>query len=133
MADTVTTTTRPLTRAQIADIVGRNPRAIKLLEDLIQDVSQTIPTAVDEVMYSALFSLHGADGSKEASERAQQMATELQALQAACSRAASDLSVMRKELDLLREEINDARSRLMSAISASQAQASQALTLSIGV
>ena len=133
MADTVTTATQKLTREQSADIVGRNPRAIKLLENLVQDVATTIPSAMDEVQYSALFSLHGADGSKEAAQRALQLAAELQSLQSACMRTASDLAAMRSELEILRSELHDVRSRAMSAISQAQAQASQALTLSIGV
>ena len=69
MADTQTRT-QALTRDQIAAIVGNNPRAIKLLESLLSDVSQTLPEAIDQVQLSTLFSLHGADGSKQASQSA---------------------------------------------------------------
>lgn len=133
MADTVIPATQKLTREQIAAIVGNNPRAIKLFENLIQDVATTIPTAMDEVQYSALFSLHGADGSKETAQRSMQLTLELQTLQSACQRAAADLAGMRADLELLRTEMNDVRSRAMSTLSQVQAQASQALTLSIGV
>ena len=133
MADTVTTSTQKLTREQISAIVGNNPRAIKLIESLINDVSTTIPDAVDEVQYSALFSLHGADGSKQAAQHAQQLAAELQSLVAATTRAQSDLNVIRKEVEILRSELADMRSRAMSTLSQVQAQAREALTLSIGV
>lgn len=46
MADTPTIQTRKLTREQIADVVGKNPRAIKLIEALTADVSQTLPDAI---------------------------------------------------------------------------------------
>lgn len=133
MTDVLATETQKMTREQIAAIVGGNPRAIALIESLIRDVAVTIPAAVDEVQYSALFSLHGADGSKQAAQHAQQMTAELQALESACQRAAADLAAMRREIEMLRTEMSDVRSRIMSTITQVQAQASQALILSIGV
>ncbi len=133
MADTVTTATQKLTRDQIAAIFGNNPRAIKLFELLVQDVSTTIPDAMDEVQYSALFSLHGADGSKQAAQHAQQVAIEMQSLLTATTRAQADLAALRKEVEMLRSELSDMRSRAMSTITQVQAQAREAITLSIGV
>lgn len=42
----VVVATRKLTREQIGEIVGNNPRAIKIIEALTQDVSITLPEAI---------------------------------------------------------------------------------------
>lgn len=47
MVDTVKTNSQRLTREQIALVVGNNPRAIKLLESLVGDVSNTLPSWID--------------------------------------------------------------------------------------
>jgi len=47
MADPVVVATQKLTREQIAAMVGKNPRAIKLWENLLGDVSKALPVAID--------------------------------------------------------------------------------------
>ena len=132
MADT-TTRTKKLTREQIAAIVGNNPRAVKLFETLTEDVSATLPEAIDQVQLSALFSLHGADGSKGASQHAIQMAAEVQVAVAATQRIAASVASMRDEIDVLRAELQDARARLSSDINRLQVDVKDALTLTTGV
>lgn len=132
MADAIKTTTQTLTREQIEAFVGRNPRAIKLIESLIRDVSQTIPEAIGDVQYSTLFSLLSEAGAKQSAQVAQQVAIELQALLVATSRAHSELDCLRREVEALRAELADVRSRTASTISQLQAQVREALTLSIG-
>ena len=124
--------TKKLTREQIAAVVGNNPRAIKLFELLVDDVSTAIPAAIDEVQLSTLFSLHGADGSKSTSHSAAQIATEVQVLVSACQRATSAADELRGQVDLLRQELHDTQSRLKSAISILERTAQDALTLTIG-
>lgn len=46
--------TKRLTRAQIAEWVGNNPRAIKLIEDLASDVGSTLPAYVQAAAMMAL-------------------------------------------------------------------------------
>lgn len=122
-----------ITRDQLAAALGGNMRAIRLVEALMLAVRDTLPAAIDEVQLSALFSLHGADGSKGAANHAAGLALEVQALTAACQRQAADINALRDAVDLLRAELHDTRARLASAIARAQADASQALTLSTGV
>lgn len=133
MADSTTTKTQALTRDQIAAIVGNNPRAIKLLENLLVDVAETIPEAIDQVQLSALFSLHGADGSKQASQLAISLVHELQTVLLALQRSGPDINAMRNEVDLLRAELQDTRTHLLSAVQQAQRSAESALTLVSGV
>ena len=133
MADGIATKTQALTRDQIALIVGNNPRAIKLLENLTADVAATLPEAIDQVQLSALFSLHGADGSKQASQLALTLVHELQSILVALHRGAPDVSALRNEIDLLRAELHDARTHLLSAVQRAQRTADSALTLISGV
>ena len=132
MAD-IQTRTQALTRDQIAAIVGNNPRAIKLLEQLLQDVSKRLPEAIDQVQLSALFSLHGADGSKQASQLAMTLVHELQTALLAFQRGAPDINPMRSEVELLRLELHDTRTHLLSAVQQAQRSAESALTLVSGV
>jgi hypothetical protein len=129
----VSSTTQRITRDQLAQLFGGNTRAIRLFETLVQDVSQTLPAAIDEVQLSTLFSLHGADGSKAAATHASMVAMDVQTLLDACRRQAADINTLRGEVELLRTELHDARARLNSAVSRAQADALQAITLSIGV
>lgn len=82
-----TTRTRKITREQIAAAVGNNPRLIKLLEALTQDVSETLPGAVnvntgsiDEAsttaniaVESAAMALAAADMAMRAAQQAQEL------------------------------------------------------------
>lgn len=122
-----------ITREQLAQALGGNQRAIRMLEALIQVVQYTLPNAIDQVQLSTLFSLHGADGSKSAANRATELGAELQALLTACQRNAANTQALRDEVELLRQELHDTRARLSSAITKAQADASQALMLSTGV
>ena len=133
MADTVTTSTKKLTREQIAAIVGNNPRAIRMFELLVADVAETLPQAIDEVLLSGLFSLHGADGSKQAAQTALHGLIEQQTLLQACQRATSQAAMLRAEVDLLRLELHDLRAHLSTAIQQAQKAAADALTLASGV
>ena len=128
-----TISTQKLTREQIAAIVGNNPRAIKLFENLVADVAVTLPFNIDQAALSSLFSLHGADGSKQAAETAMQTAQELRTVLHACARNADDLRTLRDEVQSLRLELHDARSRLSGAVQQAQRTASEALTLTSGV
>ena len=98
MADVINTSTQRLTREQIAGIVGRNPRAIKLLENLLTDVTGTIPESIEQVALSMLSSLHSADGSKNASQMALMIAGETEAFRLTESRQASAISDIQREV-----------------------------------
>ena len=122
-----------IAREQLAQALSGNPRAIRVIEALIQDVSVTLPEAIDQVQLSTLFSLHGADGSKSAANNATAMAIELETLTIACRRQSASIQALRDELDLLRQELQDTRARLGSAVAKAQADADQALALTTGV
>lgn len=122
-----------IAREQLAQALSGNPRAIRVIEALIQDVSVTLPEAIDQVQLSTLFSLHGADGSKSAANNATAMAIELETLTIACRRQSSSIQALRDELDLLRQELQDTRARLGSAVAKAQSDADQALALTTGV
>jgi len=53
MADPVQTKSQKLTREQIAAMVGKNPRAIKLWENLLSDVQTTLPDAAASAQTTA--------------------------------------------------------------------------------
>lgn len=125
--------TKRITRDQIAQAIGGNPRLVKLIEALTVDVGQTLPNNIDQTMLSTLFSLHGADGSKGAAQHAEHLAADIQALVSACQRQAADLQTLRDQIDLLRVELHDARAHLSSAIQQARAAAESAITLVSGV
>lgn len=122
-----------ITREQLAAALGGNQRAVRLVEALMLAVRDTLPESIDQVQLSALFSLHGADGSKSASNAATAAVVELETLTLACQRQNADLQVLRDQVDLLRHELHDTRARLSSAVAQAQADAQQALTLTSGV
>lgn len=64
MADQITVATQRLTREQIAAIVGNNPRAVKLFENLLADVSATIPEVMTEQDRAILSGHLGVFGSR---------------------------------------------------------------------
>lgn len=133
MADVIQTIrTLKLTREQIAAMVGKNPRAIQLIEALALDVSITLPAAIEEAQLSSLFSLHGADGSKQAAQNALHISAEGQILLQACQRATATAAALYDEVNLLRTELHDTRARLLSAVQQAQRTASDALTLVSG-
>ena len=121
-----------ITRDQLAAALGNNPRAIRLIESLMLAVRDTLPASMSEVEQTALLSLLQASGGKSAAIQAEGVALEVQALTAACQRQAADLQALRDQVDLLRLELHAARASLLSAIGRAQADASQALTLTIG-
>lgn len=99
MADGINTRTQRLTRDQIAAIVGNNPRAIMLFEQLLNDVAQILPDAIVEAELSARFSLQAADGSKSNSHNALRSASEAEAL-LMVQRGSQSLSKdLRRDLD----------------------------------
>ena len=119
-----------ITRDQISQAVGGNPRAIRLLEALIRVTGYLLPQAIEDAQLAAMADAQGAKG---AADRALGSALELRALVAACQRQAADLGTLRGEVEALRAELTDARSRLSSAVSKAQADVDRALTLSIGI
>ena len=97
-----------ITRDQISQAVGGNPRAIRLLEALIRVTGYLLPQAIEDAQLAAMADAQGAKG-------------------------AADLGTLRGEVEALRAELTDARSRLSSAVSKAQADVDRALTLSIGI
>lgn len=94
--------TQKLTRNQIAEIVGNNPRAILLLENLLADVADNIPSSIDEVELAMRFSLQAADGSKSASFNAQALAQEALALLHLSRAQASQIADLQRDVSELR-------------------------------
>lgn len=118
--------TRAITREQIAAAVGNNPRAIRLIEQLVGDVTQTIPNSVGDGQAFALLSAHpGATGDAQA---ALQSVRELIA-QVRSVRAAPALQPLQDQIDMLRLEVHELRALLGSAIQQLSARASDAQAL----
>lgn len=124
--------TKRLTREQLAAFFPDNPRAIKLFENLTQDVSVTLPDAVDSVRQESFVSMQAVDGAKGTAQAAQQLALEVQALQQATARAGAQVVQLLREVDMLRAELHDTRARLASAVLKAQTTADQALLLTTG-
>ena len=148
--------TRKVTREQIAQAVGNNPRLVRLLEQLTQDVTVTLPDAVATVEAQSVFSLYPADGSKATANRAEavalqvetlthttrnalssathadEVAMRIETLTQTTRRVSSELAAARGEIEQLRAELFEARARLMSAIATAQNAADSALTLQLG-
>jgi hypothetical protein len=93
--------TQRLTREQIAAIVGRNPRAIKLLEDLLQDVSETLPTSISDVEEVLRLFLQS-DGSRSSATAAQALAAEVLTLLQTSRAQQTQIVNLRREVDELR-------------------------------
>lgn len=74
MADGFPTRTQKLTREQIALAIGNNPRAIRLFELLLDDVSDTIPIEIQAVADDA------AQALQEASDINQSLAAQVSEL-----------------------------------------------------
>lgn len=102
MADGINTATQKLTREQIAAVVGNNPRAIKLMENLLADVSGVLPDAIVESELSARYSLQAADGSKSNSFNALRLGEELEILMMTMRSQASQIAALRREVEELR-------------------------------
>lgn len=148
--------TRKITREQIAQAVGNNPRLVRLIESLTYDVTVSIPDAVSTVEAQSVFSLYPADGSKATANRAEAIAVQVDAvahttrsalstathadavavqvesLTQTARRVSSELATARGEIEQLRAELFEARARLMSAIATAQNAADSALTLQLG-
>ena len=148
--------TRKVTREQIAQAVGNNPRLIRLIESLAHDVTVSIPDAVSTVEAQSVFSLYPADGSKAIASRAEAaalqvetlmhtarsalssamhadaLAIQVEALTQSARRMSGELAAARGEIEQLRAELHEARSRLISAVSVAQNTADSALTLQLG-
>jgi len=106
MGEIVTTVTRKVTRAQIAEAVGNNPRLIRLLETLVQDVTTSIPTAIVDSDTAAQFSLRPADGSKSTAQAAARMAQDVE------THVLSVLSSQRSTLHQLQAQIDDLQAQI---------------------
>lgn len=105
MGEIITTATRKVTRAQIVDAVGNNPRLIRLLEALIQDVTTAIPTAIVDGEVAARFSLQPADGSKSTAQAGLKLAQDLEALTLGMQRSESaSIGVVRDQVDMLQAQ-----------------------------
>ena len=148
--------TRKITREQIAQAVGNNPRLVRLIEALTYDVPVSIPDAVSTVEAQSVFSLYPGDGSKATANRAESIAVQVdavahttrsalstathadavamqvEALTQTTRRVSSELAAARGEIEQLRAELFEARARLMSAIATAQNAADSALTLQLG-
>ena len=124
--------TRKVTREQIAQAVGNNPRLVRLLESLTHDVTVSIPDAVTNVEAQSVFSLYPADGSKAVANRAEGIAMQIEAIEQTVRRTSSELASARGEIEQLRAELFEARSRLMSTIATAQNAADSAITLQLG-
>lgn len=98
MATGMTLQTRLLTREQISEITGNNPRAIRVIEGLTRDVSQAIPAAVDgnTAAVAAVSAL--ASSAAAAAERAEAAAAEVVEAQAASRSYASQIDELRRAL-----------------------------------
>lgn len=103
--------TQRATREQIAAAVGNNPRLIKLIESLTNDVTETLPSTIQD---------QGASG-------------ELFSAASPFQRSGNEAAMLRQEVELLRQEVHDLRTRLASAIQRIETASSSALTLTIGV
>lgn len=105
MADGINTRTQGLTREQISAIVGRNPRAIRLLEDLLSDVSTTLPAAITDVELALRFSLQAADGSKAASFDGLRLAEEALTLMRIQRSLSTQVTALQREVEDLRAQL----------------------------
>lgn len=105
MADGINTATQSLTREQIAAIVGRNPRAIKLLENLLRDVAGTLPDSIEQVTLAMLFSPSSADGAKSAAQVASRIASDAEAALMTARSQSAAISALRSELEELRAQV----------------------------
>lgn len=126
------TRTKRTTREKLARL-AKNHELVVLLESLAADVSTTLPDAIDQVMLSALFSLHGADGSKGVAQAAERIAAEVQALYQACQRQAADINALRSQVEQLQLALISAEGRLSSAVSRVSAANDETRALVIGV
>jgi len=79
MADPVQTKSQKLTREQIAAMVGKNPRAIKLWENLLSDVQTTLPDATAQAQTTADTAQATAEAAQAAADTAQAAADTAQA------------------------------------------------------
>lgn len=122
--------TRPLTREQIAAAVGNNPRAIRLIEQLVTDVTGTIPNAIGDSQVTALLSAPpGAAGDAHAAlQTVRELATLL-----STSRAVPPQQPLQDQIDMLRLEVHTLRALLGSAIQQLTARVNDAQALTIGV
>jgi methyl-accepting chemotaxis protein len=64
------TTTRPLTRADIAEL-AKSPRQQRFLESLGQDAAENIPSAVNQVSEAAALAQAAANAAQAAADAAQ--------------------------------------------------------------
>lgn len=85
--------TRKLTREQIADFIGANPRAIKLIEALVQDVSETLPNSISELQITAA-------AAAASLENVAQTATD-----AKDAAQAASLAAMSAQIEQMREQL----------------------------
>lgn len=76
--------TQRLTREQIAAAVGNNPRAIKLFESLLGDVSDTLPADIQSALAAAV--------AADASAAAAQASADAAAVAAAAAQQSADLA-----------------------------------------
>jgi hypothetical protein len=111
MADGISTRTQRLTREQIAELVGNNPRAIRLFENLLADVAGTLPDAIVESELSARYSLQAADGSKSNSFNALRLGEEIEILMMTIRSQASQITALRQSVEALEASILSGKSQ----------------------
>lgn len=94
MADRPATQTQPLTRAQISEWIGGNPRMVRWFEAAIRDISAILPDAVQANAGAAEAAQEAADAALGLVELSQADADSARLLagaaQAAAARAAED-------------------------------------------
>ena len=129
---TVTTKTQRLTREQIAAAVGNNPRLIKLLENLLSDVADTLPQAVADVDASGRFSLQGADGSKAMAFDALRLAESVEALLSMTRSQATRILELERQVAELGASLHQI-AHLKSAVHQLKRDVEDTRTLSIGI
>jgi ubiquinone biosynthesis protein UbiJ len=129
---TISTKTQRLTREQLAAAVGNNPRLIRLLENLLSDVADTLPQAVSDVDASGRFSLQGADGSKAMAFDALRHAESVEALLSMTRTQATRILELERQVAELGACLHQV-AHLKSAVHQLKRDVEDARTLSIGI
>ena len=105
----VSVTTKRITRDQIRQAFGNNPRIREVLESLLEDVGTTLPNALsttEDDVASALMlvdaSMAAAVSANSAAARAQRAAETLEALLMTARSNTSTLAALRRDIDELK-------------------------------
>lgn len=102
MGNGINTKTQRLTREQVAGIVGDNSRAIKVFENLTQDVADTLPDAIAQIEQAAQYSLQAATSSRAVAATARQKGDDLEVMLMLTRTQATQIAALRRDVDELR-------------------------------